>query len=109
MALILVEAPANVHELFMLPELVEEATGLIVGDRNYWSPPMKEESAERGVEMLAPYAWKGRDPHPRKSAFLSRLCYRIDTLFSQLTERYCVKRVWARGLWHLASRLLRKT
>ncbi len=47
-------------------------------------------------------------PLPKKSASLSRLRYRIDTAFSQLTERYSIKRVWARDLWHLTSRLVRK-
>jgi len=61
-----------------------------------------------GIELLAPYSSNKLDPNPERSAFLSRLRYRIDTVFSQLTERYCVKRVWARDLWHLASRLLRK-
>ncbi len=62
-----------------------------------------------GVELLAPYSSKKRDPTPnKKSALLSRLRYRIDTVFSQLTERYSIKRVWARDVWHLASRLLRK-
>ena len=65
--------------------------------------------AERGVELIAPYQHKGSDPDPKRSAFfLSRMCYRIDTVFSQLVGRYCVKRVWAKDLWHLASRLLRK-
>jgi hypothetical protein len=83
---------------------------VVVGDRNYWSPPVREELAGRGVELVAPYRTKKRDPRrPEMSAFLSRLLrYRIDTVFSQLTERYCVKVVWARDLWHLASRLLRK-
>src|SRR5215208_7395983 len=75
---------------------------------NYHSPETREELATTGIELLAPYSSKKRDPTPKKSAFLSRLRYRIDTVFSQLTERYCVKRVWARDLWHLASRLLRK-
>ncbi len=101
-------APANTHELSVLPEIAEFTSGLIVGDRNYHSPKTKEELADMGVELLAPYSSKKRDPTPQKSAFLSRLRYRIDTVFSQLTERYCVKRVWARDLWHLASRLLRK-
>ncbi len=101
-------APANVHELSVVPELVEHTWGVVVGDRNYWSPPVKEELLGRGVELAAPYRTKKRDPNPERSAFLSRLRYRIDTVFSQLTERYCVKRVWARDLWHLASRLLRK-
>jgi hypothetical protein len=61
-----------------------------------------------GVELLAPYSSKKRDPNPKTSAFLSRLRYRIDTVFSQLTERYCVKRVWTPDMWHLVTRLLRK-
>jgi hypothetical protein len=39
---------------------------------------------------------------------LSQLRYQIDAVFSQLVGRYSVKRVWARDMWHLASRLLRK-
>jgi len=101
-------APANVHELSVVPELAESTFGLLVGDRNYHSPKTKEELACVGVELLAPYSSKKRDPNPKMSTFLSRLRYRIDTVFSQLVGRYCVKRVWARDLWHLTSRLLRK-
>jgi hypothetical protein len=101
-------APANVHELSVVPDLVERTWGVVVADRNYWSPPVREQLSRRGVELLAPYRTKKRDPRPERSTFLSRLRYRIDTVFSQLTERYSVKRVWARDLWHLASRLLRK-
>jgi hypothetical protein len=101
-------APANAHELSVVPELVESTSGLLIGDRNYHSPKTKEELSRVGVELLAPYSSKKRDPAPKKSALLSRLRYRIDTIFSQLTERYCVKKVWARDLWHLASRLVRK-
>jgi hypothetical protein len=101
--------PANVHELSVLPELLESTRGVVVGDRNYWSPETKKELATtEDVELLAPYRSKKRDPAPQRSAYLSRLRYRIDTVFSQLTERYCIKKVWARDLWHLAGRLLRK-
>lgn len=86
-------APANAHELCVLPELAEGTSGLIVGDRNYHSPKTRQELAGIGVELLAPYSFKKRDPAPKKSAFLSRLRYRIDTAFSQLTELYSIKRV----------------
>jgi hypothetical protein len=33
---------------------------------------------------------------------------RIETVIGQLTERYHLKRVWARDAWHLWSRWLRK-
>ncbi len=101
-------APANAHELSVLPELLQTTSGIVVGDRNYHSPRAKEELASMAVELLAPYSSKKRDPNPKRSALLSRFRYRIDTVFSQLVGRYSVKRVWAKDLWHLASRLLRK-
>ena len=102
-------APADAHELSVVPGLVEFTYGFAVGDRNYHSPKTKEELARAmGIELLAPYRSKKRDPTPERSAFLSRLRYRIDTVFSQLTGRYSIKKVWARDLWHLAGRLLRK-
>jgi hypothetical protein len=101
-------APANAHELSVVPELVEFTPGIVVGDRNYHSPKTTEELATIGVELIAPYQHKSADPHPQRSAFLSRLRYRIDTVFSQLVERYSIKGVWARDLWHLTGRLLRK-
>jgi Transposase DDE domain len=101
-------APANAHELSVLPELAGRTSGLLVGDRNYHSPRTKEELARMGVELVAPYSSKKRDPAPERSALLSRFRYRIDTVFSQLVGRYSIKRVWARDLWHLMSRLVRK-
>jgi len=101
-------APANTHELTALPALAEHTGGVLVGDRNYWSPVTTAEWHRLGVELLAPYRSAKRDPHPRWSALLSRVRYRIDTVFGQLVDRCDVKRVWARDLWHVSNRLLRK-
>jgi hypothetical protein len=100
--------PANAYEFSVLPEHARGSLGVLVGDRNYHSPKTKEEQIRIGIELLALYSSKKRDPVPRKSAFLSCLRYRIGTVFSQLVRRYSVKRVWVRDRWHLASRLLRK-
>lgn len=101
-------APANSHELAALPALAEHTWGTWVGDRNYWSPATTAEWHSLGVELLAPYRSAKRDPHPRWSALLSRVRYRIDTVFGQLVDRCDIKRVWARDSWHLCNRLLRK-
>jgi hypothetical protein len=101
-------AAANVHELSALPALTEATRGTLVGDRNYWSPKVAAEWQQQGVDLLAPYRAVKRDPHPRWSARLSRVRYRIDTVFGQLVDRCAVKRLWARDLWHLSNRLLRK-
>jgi hypothetical protein len=100
-------AAANVHELAALPALTEATQGTLVGDRNYWSPKVTAEWQQYGVDLLAPYRTAKRDPHPRWSARLSRVRYRIDTVFGQLVDRCAVKRLWARDLWHLSNRLLR--
>jgi hypothetical protein len=102
-------APANAHELSVVLEIVEGMRGVVIGDRNYHSPRTKEELlGTMGVELLAPFSSKKRDPAPKRSVLLSRFRYRIDTVFSQLTERFSIKRVWAKDLWHLTARLLRK-
>jgi len=38
----------------------------------------------------------------------SNVRYRIDTVFGQLTDRFHIKRVWAKDLWHLTGRIYRK-
>jgi hypothetical protein len=71
-----------------------ESSSAAVGDRNYHSPETKEGLVRtEGVELLAPYRTKKRDPNPQRSAYLSPLRYRIDIVFSQLTERYSIKKV----------------
>jgi hypothetical protein len=92
----------------MVPDLVAGTRGLLVGDRNYWNPPLAEQLHHSGIDLNAPYRWATRNPVPCRSVLLSRIRYRIDTVFSQLVERYQAKRVWARDAWHLYSRLLRK-
>lgn len=101
-------APANAADVAVLPEVVGETQGFVVGDRNYWSPDLTKELQAHGLALLAPYRSTKRDPAPRRSRFLSRIRYRIETTFAQLVERYHLKRVWARDTWHLTSRVLRK-
>jgi hypothetical protein len=101
-------APANAADVAVLPDLVEGTHGFAVGDRNYWSPDLTAELRTGGLALLAPYRSAKRDPAPHRSRRLSRIRYRIETTFGQLVERYHVKRVRARDLWHLSSRLLRK-
>jgi hypothetical protein len=100
-------APANVHDLRLAEELLEDAEGWALGDRNYWSPELVERLGEEGLRLLAPYKSKkrGEQPWPR---WLMQKRRRIETVISQITERYRAKRVWARDRWHLTSRFLRK-
>ena len=99
---------ADVADLAVLEDLTEQTAGSCLADRNYWSPDVHAQLAEQGVQMLVPFKKASRDPKPERSYRISSIRYRIETVFSQLTERFRIKRVWARDMWHLSSRLLRK-
>jgi hypothetical protein len=101
-------APANASDLELLPELGLPAGTTGLGDRNYWSPAVAAELAAAGVRLRTPYRTKKHDPDPAQSRRLSRPRWRVETVNSQLAGRYHLKRVWARELWHLCHRVIRK-
>jgi len=102
-------APSNVHDLRLAEELLQGAQeeGWVLGDRNYWSPELAKRLGKEGLSLLAPYKSKKREGK-RWPSWLVQKRRRIETVISQLTERYRAKRVWARDRWHLTSRWLRK-
>jgi hypothetical protein len=100
-------APANLADLEVAPLLTTGVQGLLVGDRGYWSPRLADELAWDGIELLAPFASAKHDPWPERSATISRLRERIESIFGQLVSRWHLKVVQARDRWHLANRLLR--
>lgn len=100
-------APANIHDTEGAEELLQGVYGFALADRNYWKPELFERLKTNGLQLLAPYksAKRQKQPYPH---FLTHMRYRIETVFGQLVERFNAKRVWARDLWHLTSRWMRK-
>jgi hypothetical protein len=101
-------APANAHDLDLVPEVVEGAIGQVLGDRNYWNPKLTAALAPAGIALQAPFKKRATDPDPVGSKRLTRVRWRIETVAAQFVERYHLKRIWARDVWHLTSRALRK-
>lgn len=101
-------APANRSDLELAPELVAGLRGTVLADRNYWNPHLRAELAAEGITLLAPYRHRSEDPTPLRSHLLNRMRRQIETIASQLVERFHLKRVWARDAWHLTNRILRK-
>lgn len=54
---------------------------------------MAQELRLGALELVTPYVSKSKDSNPRNSAFLSKLRYRMHTVFGQLTECYTIKRL----------------
>lgn len=100
-------APANVQDLEVAEDLFAGVQGWVLGDSNYWSPTLQTTGQQQGLFWLTPFKKSQPEKHPWPH-WLSRKRYLIDTVFSQLTERFHAKRVWARDAWHFFARWLRK-
>jgi hypothetical protein len=101
-------APANAADPAVAPELLVGCIGWALGDGSYWNPALRAELAPDGLDLLAPSPRKAAAQGPRWPRWLIQTRRRIETVFSQLVERYHAKRVRARDLWHLTARWLRK-
>jgi hypothetical protein len=101
-------APAPVADRTMLAELQLPSGSIGIGDRGYWDPAQRQRLAVAGIDFRAPYQHKSKDPDPKGSARLSAVRYRLETVNGQLAERYGIKRTWAKDLWHLCHRVIRK-
>ncbi len=100
--------PARASDASAVFDLAPPAGSTGVGDRADWSPKVREELAAQGVRLLAPYYQKSKGPDPARSGRLASVRYRIEAVNGQLTERYAIKRTWAKDLWRLCHRVLRK-
>jgi hypothetical protein len=105
---------ANVHDLHPAERLLEGmGRGWVLADRNYWSPATREQLAELegGPMLVARFKRKGKTEIEKGLVWprwLSARRQKIETVFSQLVERYGMKVVRARDTWHFASRFVRK-
>jgi hypothetical protein len=99
-------APANCSDLEVAPEVVAGLRGAVLADCTSWNPRLRAELAAEGITLLAPYRHRSEDPTPQRRQLLSRR-RQIETIASQLVERFQLQRVWARDAWHLTNRILR--
>jgi hypothetical protein len=100
-------APANEADRAVAPQLLAGLAGWALGDKGYWSPVTRAELAADGLDLIAPPRGKSAGAK-RWPARLVQTRRRIETVLSQLAERYHAKRVRARDEWHLTARWLRK-
>lgn len=101
---------ANVHDIRMLVELTEGDNGILMADRVYLSRQLCKQLLERqGLELIVPT--KYGEPTPLKPGQLHKhkqIRRLIETIGSQLTHNFHIKKIWAHDLCHLTNRICRK-
>lgn len=105
---------ANVHDTHLAERLLEGmGRGWVLADRNYWSPELREQihKVEGGPMLMARFKLKNRTERERGLVWpkwLSEKRQKVESVFSQLVERYNMKRVRTKDAWHFCSRFVRK-
>jgi len=103
-------APANVHDIQMVRELSGDDSGLLLADRAYFSEPLKQELLMgQGLELSVPTKYgRPTELDVKQLQFRKRIRRLIETVGSQLSWTFDIKKTWARDMWHLTNRICRK-
>lgn len=100
---------ANRDERDVCPELVERIRGLLLGDKGYIRPELKEDLEKHGISLQTPLRDNMHDERPQ--SFLRWMLGTrrlIETVIGQLTDRFHIEKIRARDLWHQCTRFWRK-
>lgn len=102
--------PARPHDIQFLDELVENFSGTVPADKGFIDAIRQALLQERqGVTVITPVRKGMAVTHSLKVRQLTRrLRKRIETVGSQLTQRFAIDRIRVRDIWHFQHRLIRK-
>lgn len=102
--------PARPHDSQLLDDLVDGFEGVVPADKAFIDAFRQEQLArKRRIELITPVRKNMKTKPP---ILARRICKRwrklVETVASQLTERYNITKTRARDLWHYQHRLIRK-
>jgi hypothetical protein len=102
--------PARPHDINALDDLVDGFMGLAPADKGFIDAVRQALLEERrGVLVITPpRQGMAAHYHPRLLKASKRIRKCVETVGSQLTERFAVARIRVRDLWHYQQRLIRK-
>jgi hypothetical protein len=101
--------PARPHDIQLLDGLVDGFVGTVLADKGFIDYVRQTLLAEQGVLLITAPRKNMATTHSLKVlAVTHRLCKRIETVGSHLTERFAIARIRVRDLWHLQHRIIRK-
>lgn len=102
--------PARPHAIQLLDALVEGFVGIVPADKGFIDTMRQTMLAERpGIVVITPS--RKRMPPQRPPSVIrasQRWRKRLETVGSQLTERFAIARIRVHDLWHFQHRLIRK-
>jgi hypothetical protein len=101
---------ANIDERDAAYDILDVIEGLLIGDKGYIRPQFKADCQALGIDLQTPVRKNMAESRPRWFLrLLQRVRKRVETVISQLEQRFGLATMRARDTWHLTNRVARKT
>jgi Transposase DDE domain len=102
-------AAANIDERDILPEIVGNRSGMLLGDKGLIRPSLEEMLARQNLDLQTPLRKNMNDTRPKKLVSIMMNMRRIvETMIGQLVDRFHIQSIKAKDLWHLSAKVGRK-
>lgn len=102
---------ARAHDLKHLPTLVKEFQGVAPADKGFLDPFTQNLLKNQGVRVVVEHRKNMKAPSAYPRPFLKACAKwrrKVETVASDLTERFAVGRIRVHDLWHFQHRLICK-
>jgi hypothetical protein len=100
---------ANIDERDAAYDILAVIEGLLIGDKGYIRPQFKADCQALGIDLQTPVRKNMAESRPRWFLrLLQRVRKRVETVISQLEQRFGLATMRARDPWHLTNRVVRK-
>lgn len=100
---------ANLDERDAAYDILSVIEGLLIGDKGYIRPQFKADCEALGIDLQTPVRKNMAESRPRWFLrLLQRVRKRVETVISQLEQRFGLATLRARDPWHLTNQVARK-
>ncbi len=100
---------ANVDERDAAYDFLDDIAGLLLGDKGYIRPELKNACKAEGIDLQTPLRRNMNDDRPKWFVrLIMRLRRRVETTIGQLVKYFDIEHCGGRDMWHLTSRMGRK-
>jgi len=102
-------AAANIDERDILPEIVGNRSGILIGDKGLMRPSLQAMFAKQNLDLQTPLRANMEDSRPKTLVTLMMNMRRtVETMIGQLVDRFNIQSIKAKDLWHLSAKVGRK-
>jgi hypothetical protein len=100
---------ANIDERESLWDITDKVTGLVIADKGLIGADYQKEQKNAGIDLQTPKRSNMADKRGKNfNRWLVSTRRLVETVIGQFAAQFHIEKVWARDLWHLTNRIMRK-